>query len=141
MPATSTSPIPGNERIHRVHPAATITTIAGTGEPNYSGDNGPAVRARLSEPTDLAVDSDGNLYIADSSNYRIRRVNPRGTITTVAGGGSTDGDNVPAVQARLSYPSACGVRRHWQPLHCRYLQRPHSPRGFDRNHHHRGGFR
>ena len=94
-----------NERIHRVHPAGTITTIAGTGEPSYSGDNGPAVRARLSEPTDLAVDSDGNLYIADSANYRIRRVNPRGTITTVAGGGSTDGDNVPAVQARLSYPS------------------------------------
>ena len=88
-----------------MHPAATITTIAGTGEPNYSGDNGPAVRARLSEPTDLAVDSGGNLYIADSSNNRIRRVNPRGTITSVAGGGSTDGDNVPAVQARLSFPS------------------------------------
>ena len=95
----------GNERVHRVDPAGTITTIAGTGEPSYSGDDGPAVRARVSAPTDVAVDGAGNIYIADGGNNRIRLVDRAGTITTVAGGGNAHGDNVPAVQARLAYPS------------------------------------
>ena len=79
-----------------------ITTVAGmpvfgTG---FSGDNGPATSAELSEPTGLAVDSAGNLYIADTGNNRIRKVSD-GVITTVAGGG-TGADNGPATDAALN---------------------------------------
>ena len=57
---------------------------------NYSGDGGPAVQARLYSPADVAVDGAGNLYIADTGNHRIRRVDPTGTITTIAGTGARD---------------------------------------------------
>jgi len=63
----------------------TIVTVAGTGTPGDAGDNGPATQALLNEPSALAIDGAGNLYIADAANYRVRKVSPGGTITTVAG--------------------------------------------------------
>jgi serine/threonine-protein kinase len=62
----------------------TITTIAGTGEPGSSGDGGPAVQATFSDPRYLAVDSAGNVYVADTNNERVRRISPSGQVVTVA---------------------------------------------------------
>src|SRR5688572_29978626 len=61
-----------------------LMRVAGSGLPGYSGDGGRAVSAQLNSPKALAVDSRNNLYIADSSNYRVRKVDPNGIITTVA---------------------------------------------------------
>lgn len=72
--------------------AANVTTIAGSGASGFSGDNGPAIAASLFLPHGMAAATDGTVYIADTDNYRIRRVSPGGTITTVAGNG-TDGDS------------------------------------------------
>jgi uncharacterized protein (TIGR03437 family) len=92
-----------------------ITTVAGNGTEGYSGDNGPATSAELNNPTGVAVDSAGNLYIADSFNQRIRKVS-NGVITTVAGSGSTapfsggySGDNGPATSAQLYLPYGIAV--------------------------------
>jgi sugar lactone lactonase YvrE len=79
-----------NHRIRKVS-ANGITTVAGVGSMNgfggYSGDNGPAVQAQLNLPHAVAVDLSGNLFIADTENFRIRKVTPDGVITTVAGNG------------------------------------------------------
>ena len=96
-----------NSRI-RVVDAATgiITTVAGMGEQGFSGDGGPAVQAAISLPRDVALDSDGSLYIADGANNRIRKVDSNGTITTVVGTGRTEfsDDGDPAHKASLSMP-------------------------------------
>ena len=95
-----------NYRIRRVDPEGIITTFAGTGERGFSGDGGPAVEAQLNYPVGVAVDGEGNVYIADAYNYRIRRVDPEGIITTFAGTGERgfSGDGGPAVEARLNDP-------------------------------------
>ena len=82
-----------------------ITTVAGNGTLGFSGDNGPATSAQFNNPGGLAVDSAGNLYIADTLNNRIRKVS-NGVITTVAGNGNPGfgGDNGPATSAQLYYP-------------------------------------
>jgi sugar lactone lactonase YvrE len=99
-----------NQRIREVDTAGTITTVAGTGSAGFSGDGGPATRAQLSYPSGVAVDAAGNLFIAERDNARIRKVDPAGTITTVAGGGSDGlGDGGPAVSAQLSDPSGVAV--------------------------------
>lgn len=93
-----------------------ITTVAGGGK-NGLGDNGPATAAVLNSPYGLALDSLGNLFIADQSNHRIRRVDAKtGMITTVAGSGPTGydnggfgGDNGPATSARLNLPVGVAV--------------------------------
>src|SRR6266705_2245486 len=77
-------------------PKGTITTVAGTGSPGFSGDNGPATQAQLNGPFDLAFDAAGNLYIVDTYNDRVRKVDAiTGIITTVAGTGQLgfSGDN------------------------------------------------
>jgi uncharacterized protein (TIGR03437 family) len=86
------------QRIRKVSNGV-ITTVAGGG--SSLGDNGPATSAGLSDPLGVAVDSSGNLYIADQFNNRIRKV-MNGVITTVAGGGSSIGDNGPATGAQLA---------------------------------------
>jgi len=88
----------------------TIETVAGNGMPGYSGDNGPATSAQLYYPTGMAVDTAGNLYIADHLNNRVRRVS-NGVITTVAGNGMQgyNGDNGPATSAQLAQPSGVAV--------------------------------
>ncbi len=98
-----------NYRIRKVNAqTGIITTIAGDGTYGFSGDTGPATTARLSYTESVAVDGSGNVYIADSSNSRIRKVNATtGVITTVAGNGTFgySGDNGAAVSAALYYPS------------------------------------
>jgi sugar lactone lactonase YvrE len=98
----------GNNVIRKVATNGTITTVAGNNAEGYSGDNGQATNATLYAPAGVAVDSAGNLYIADQSNNRIRMVSATGTITTVAGNGIAGygGDNGPATSATLNKPSA-----------------------------------
>jgi uncharacterized protein (TIGR03437 family) len=99
-----------NNRIRKVDTAGTISTIAGTGQPGFSGDDGPATAARISRPRGIAVDAFGNLYIADVGNNRIRKVT-HGIISTVAGTGEGgfSGDGGPALAARLLFPGAVAV--------------------------------
>ena len=103
----------GNDRIREVnHATGVITTIAGNGTEGYSGDNGPATAAELDDPEGVAVDSAGDLFIADTGNNRIREVNlSTGVITTVAGNGTAgySGDNGPATAAELYIPDGVAV--------------------------------
>jgi uncharacterized protein (TIGR03437 family) len=102
----------GNNRVRKVSPAGVITTVAGTGTQGYSGDGGLATNAQFSEPTGVAVDTNGNLYIADLGNSRIRKVSPTGIVTTVAGNGSAGragGDGGPAINAEIGFPSSVAV--------------------------------
>jgi sugar lactone lactonase YvrE len=101
----------GNHRIRKVAPDGTINTLAGSDPSGFSGDGGPAVGAQLNYPANAAVDAEGNVYIADSYNHRIRKVDRTGTITTVAGTGEGgfSGDGGPATSARLRLPAAVAV--------------------------------
>ena len=102
----------GNSRIRKVDITGIITTVAGTGEPGFSGDDGAATEVQLSVPEGVAVDGAGNLYIADTGNSRIRKVDSTGVITTVAGGGGASlGVGVPAIQAQLFSPRDVTVDR------------------------------
>lgn len=102
-----------NNRVRKVDAATgTITTVAGKGTRDFSGDGGPATKASLAFPMGLAVDKEGNLFIADARNHRIRRVDAKtGIITSVAGQGirGLGGDNGPAQSALLSYPTSVAV--------------------------------
>ena len=96
-----------NHRIRMVDLATgTIRTVAGTGQEGFGGDGGPATAARLNRPRFLIVAPDGSLLIADTANYRVRRVDPSGIITTIAGSGEWgySGDGGPATAARLDDP-------------------------------------
>ena len=95
----------GNNRVRMISPNGTITTVAGTGEAGYAGDGGVATQAVLNSPQALAVDAEGNLYVADSFNGRVRRVDLDGVITTIAGDGvqGYSGDGGPATQAGLNF--------------------------------------
>jgi cysteine-rich repeat protein len=101
----------GNHRVRRVDLDGTITTVAGTGIPGFSGDQGPATAARLQDPWGITVDGLGRLWIADYGNHRIRRVETDGTITTVVGSGVADfgGDGGPAAAGSLAGPSGLAV--------------------------------
>jgi sugar lactone lactonase YvrE len=101
----------GNNRIRKVAPNGNITTIAGNGTSGYSGDGGPATSAELASPNSVAVDTAGNLYIADDGNNRIRRVDLTGTITTIAGNGNRayTGDGGPALNASFQNPAGVFV--------------------------------
>ena len=103
---------PGNDRVRRVDSTGVISTVAGTGESGFSGDGGPAIQAQLDTPLGVATDGAGNLYIADYSNDRIRKVDSSGVISTVAGSDSSyffGGDGGPAVQAQLASPDDLAV--------------------------------
>lgn len=93
--------------VNRVDPKGMMTRVAGSGESGFAGDGGPAVDAKLKMPAGLALDAKGNLYIADRENHRVRRVDTRGRITTVAGNGTAgfSGDGGPALEASLNLPS------------------------------------
>ena len=99
-----------NHRVRKVTNGV-ISTVAGTGQEGSSGDGGAATAAQLSFPRDVAVDSHGNLYIADTGNSRIRKVTPGGVISTVAGTGTAGfaGDGGAAASAQLSFPGAITV--------------------------------
>lgn len=83
----SLSPGTGSCRIVRFSPAGEASVVAGTGTCGFGGDGGPAISAQLNDPNGIAFDSAGNLYFADSINHRIRRIDRKGVITTVAGTG------------------------------------------------------
>ncbi|MDX2031955.1 MAG: BACON domain-containing carbohydrate-binding protein [Blastocatellia bacterium] len=105
----------GNHRIRKVNAAdGRITTIAGNGELGFGGDDGPATSARFSNPSGVAVDAAGNVFVADLGNLRIRRIGAAdGRIQTIAGTGSPgyNGDGIAAKDAMLglSFPSFLSV--------------------------------
>ncbi len=92
--------------VRRISPAGVISTFAGNGTPGYSGDNMQATATELFHPSGVAVDDSGNVFIADYSNERIRKVNTGGIITTIAGTGGVGsfGEGVPAVTAQFHGP-------------------------------------
>ena len=100
-----------NNYVRRVDASGTVSLFAGTRKPGYSGDGGPATEAQVNFPAGLAVDNAGNLYIADSGNHRIRRVDTSGIITTIAGTGEPgySGDGGPAAEAQLASPVSLAV--------------------------------
>jgi hypothetical protein len=85
----------GNHRIRKISSTGVISTIAGTGISGFSGDGGQASLAKLHNPSSVALDSLGNLYIADASNNRIRKINTSGVISTIVGDGTTSVLNGP----------------------------------------------
>jgi trimeric autotransporter adhesin len=91
-------------RVRRVDSQGLISTVAGTGKAGYNGDNQLASAAQLKGPSDVTVDTAGNIYIADTENYRIRKVDKDGIITTIAGIGEPgfSGDGSAATAARLA---------------------------------------
>ncbi|MET7391854.1 NHL repeat-containing protein, partial [Streptomyces sp. NPDC005534] len=103
-----------SERVRKVDAEGTITTVAGTGERGFNGDDRPATTAQLDRPSGVAVDVHGTLYIADTYGHRVRKVDAEGTITTVAGTGEEgfNGDDRLATTAQLCYPSAVVVDVH-----------------------------
>ena len=102
-----------NQRIRRLSfTTGILTTVAGTGVAGFSGDGGPAIAATFSLPTALALDSSGNLYLADTGNHRIRRIDAgTGMISTIAGTGMQGftGDNGPAISASIDSPTGLAV--------------------------------
>jgi sugar lactone lactonase YvrE len=102
----------GNNVIREVTAAdGKIKTVAGTGTAGFAGDNGPAVSAQLNAPYAIAFDLNGDWFIPDSNNFRVRKVDTTGAITTIAGNGSesTDGDGGSAISAGLFSPSGLAV--------------------------------
>ncbi len=100
--------ITDGSKIRKVDAAGVITTIAG-GAAGFSGDGGPASSAQLNGPTGIAFDSAGNLYIADTYNYRVRKITPDGIIRTIAGtgiNGSLLGPDRAAAKSQITYPMA-----------------------------------
>jgi RHS repeat-associated protein len=100
-----------SHRIRKVDTEGIITTVAGTGDAGFSGDDGRAVNAQLDRPVEIVVDAEGNLYIADFNNGRIRKVDTNGIITTVAGGGQSDfiRNDIPAIDARIGSPDSLAL--------------------------------
>ena len=100
-----------NNVIRKVDTSGIITTVAGTGTPGFSGDGGPATAAELNWVLGIAFDGNGNMYIADGNNHRVRKVTPAGIISTFAGNGiyGTGGDLGPATGASLELPAGVAV--------------------------------
>jgi NHL repeat len=99
-----------NHRIRRIDRQGVITTVAGTGTAAYSGDGGPATAAALNGPQDIAIGRDGAIFIADTYNTVIRRIDATGAITTFAGSEpGLGGDGGPATKALLNIPSAVAI--------------------------------
>ena len=101
----------GNNRVRVISTQGVISTLAGTGTAGYSGDNGPAASAQLNQPSGLAVDATGNLYVADFGNSRVRKISIHGVITTVAGTGTAgySGDGGQATSGQLDTPTGLAV--------------------------------
>src|SRR5271157_293376 len=100
-----------NNRVRKVTPGGTITTLAGNGLAGYAGDGGPATGAQLTTPMGVATDSSGNVYIADTGNNAVRMVNSSGIISTVAGNGLAgySGDGGQAILAMVGSPTGVAV--------------------------------
>ena len=96
-----------NNAVEMVNGRGVVSTVAGSIHPNFSGDGGRATDATMNNPLGVAVDALGNLFVADSNNNRVRKIDTHGIITTVAGTGKTgsSGDGGPATKATLNDPS------------------------------------
>jgi hypothetical protein len=103
--------VASSNRIYHVGADDRLCLFAGTGVYGYSGDGGPAISAQLANPDCMTVDAMGNVYIADIGNHRIRKVDPEGIITSVAGDGTAGygGDGGQAVMAQLNFPEGVAV--------------------------------
>lgn len=101
----------GNSRIRKVDTKGIITTVAGNGVSGYGGDGGAATNALLNGPQGVAVDSAGNIYIADTANNRVRQVTPAGVIGTIVGNGLAGfaADGVQAVNTQVGNPIGVAV--------------------------------
>ncbi len=105
----------GNNMVLKISPASVLIVVAGKGTSGFSGDGGPATQASLFlalfQPSGVAVDAAGNLFIPEAYNHRIRKVSPGGIITTVAGNGNEGfaGDGGPATSASLNFPVGVAV--------------------------------
>ncbi|MEO5371598.1 MAG: hypothetical protein H7833_16130 [Magnetococcus sp. DMHC-1] len=101
----------GNNQVWKVTTDGIVVRVAGKSQKGFAGDGGQARDALLNSPRGLALGPDGSLYIADYSNLRIRKVDPTGIITTVAGNGGlfSTGDNGPAVAAQIGSPESIGI--------------------------------
>ena len=97
-----------NNLVVKVDQQGVLKVVAGNGTQDFSGDGGAALSASLNQPTGVAVDATGNIFIADEGNNLIRKVTPSGIISTVAGGGF-DGDGGPATSAILNQPVSVAV--------------------------------
>lgn len=103
-----------NHRVRKVSPDGTITTVAGTGEPGWSGDGGPATAAKLHEPYEVRFDPAGDVFWVERLSHTVRKLDRKtGIVTTVAGNGSAgfSGDGGPATRAQLSDPHSIGFDR------------------------------
>lgn len=100
-----------NQRVRKITADGIIRTVAGAGTEGFGGDGGPGPAAALSSPSSVALDSSGNVFIADSNNSRIRKIDPLGTISTFAGNGNFNfaGDGGQARNAVLNRPSGVVV--------------------------------
>ena len=124
--------------------ALSIETVGGNGTYGYSGDGGPAVSAELGQPYNIALDSAGNLYIADYWANRIRKVNTLGVISTVAGSdsyGGYSGDGGPAVSARLYAPYGLAIDSAGNIYIADNVNGENSQGGYFWRHQHHGGWR
>ena len=130
-----------NNRIRKVDVGGIITTVAGNGQEGYAGDGGPATAAKLGAPSGIAVDIAGNLYIADTDNSCIRKVDVGGIITTVAGNDKEGyaGERWPR-DCRNTWRSIWHCSRHSRkPIHRRHRQQPHSQSRRGRHNHYSCG--
>jgi hypothetical protein len=100
-----------DQRVRKVDPKGVITTYAGDGRARYAGDGGPAPRASFLRENSIEFDDQGNMFVADEDNHRVRKIDRRGVITTVAGTGvpGYSGDGGPATRAQLNQPSGIEV--------------------------------
>ncbi len=105
--------VTGHHMIRRIEVSGRIQTVAGSGVPSFGGDGETAVGASLNSPTDVFLMPDGSFYVADQRNQRVRFVDARGIIATVAGNGETgyNGDGLFATEARLNFPTGVAMDR------------------------------
>jgi RHS repeat-associated protein len=94
-----------NNRIRVIKPNGIIQTVAGNGANAFSGDGGPAIEASISQPIGLTIGPNGDLFVTDTNNGRVRRIDRAGTITTVAGGGTSEVEGASALDAKLTSPT------------------------------------
>ncbi|MEZ5133825.1 MAG: hypothetical protein R2699_01855 [Acidimicrobiales bacterium] len=110
-PATSTSPTPDRDKVFKITPAGILTTYAGTGVSRVLGRRGWATNAKLYDPRNVAVAPSGAVFVADTLNHRVRRIDPDGSILTVAGTGVAgfSGDGGLGAAAKLDFPTGLAV--------------------------------